>query len=57
MDMGNILENTQGVEQYQKLKPKLEQVKRYYRNNDRRNIVPIDREQPTENEPVQLKVV
>ncbi|PCH95370.1 MAG: hypothetical protein COB83_09010 [Gammaproteobacteria bacterium] len=57
MDIGNILENSQGADQYNKLKPKLEQVKRYYRNNDKRNIVPIDRDQRSENEPVQLKAV
>lgn len=57
MDIGCILEDTHGVEQYNKLKPKLELVKRYYHNNDKRSIVPIDREKPTENEPVRLKVV
>ncbi len=57
MDIGNILENTKGTEQYHKLKPKYEQVKRYYRNNDKRNIVAIDRVQSSEKEPVQLKVV
>lgn len=57
MDIGNILENSQGADQYTRLKPKLEQVKRYYRNNDNRNVVPIDREQQAEKEPVQLRVV
>lgn len=57
MDIGNILENTQGADQYNKLKPKYEQIKRYYRNNDKRNIVPIEIEQRSENEPIQLKVV
>lgn len=57
MDVGNILENSEGLEQYNKLKPKLELVKRYYHNNDKRNIVPIDRGQSAENEPIQLKVV
>ncbi|MDO6426195.1 hypothetical protein Q4489_04185 [Thalassotalea sp. 1_MG-2023] len=57
MDIGNILENHEGIDQYQNLKPKLEQLKRYYRNNDNLNVVPIDREQQTEKEPVQLRVV
>lgn len=57
MDIGNILENSQGVDQYNMLKPKYEQIKRYYRNNDNRNVIPIDMVQSEQNEPVQLKVV
>lgn len=57
MQIGDILENSKGTEQYTRLKPKLEQVKRYYKNNDNRNVVPIGREQQVEKEPVQLRVV
>ena len=57
MDIGNILESSRGIDQIEKLKPKLQQVKKYYRNNDNRNIVRIDSSERTENAPVQLKVV
>lgn len=57
MDIGNILENSRGIDQIEKLKPKLEQVKKYHRNNDNRNVVSIENSQPEENKRVQLKVV
>ena len=56
MDIGQVLENERGIDQVTELKPKLEQAKKYYRNNSNNNVVPLSPE-PNKNQPVKLKVV
>ncbi len=56
VDIGDTLINTEGVQQYHDLKPKLDQAKRYYLNNQNQKIQNVARFK-SENEPVQLKVV
>jgi len=57
MDLGNVLMNKEGVEQYNALKPKLEQTKRYYLNSSNMNVGRIIRTEEIQLEPVKLKVV
>jgi hypothetical protein len=55
VDIGNTLINEKGVNQYQKLKPKLEQAKRYYLSN--KNTQQGIESTETKLESVKLKVV
>jgi hypothetical protein len=57
IDIGNTLLNTEGVQQYKELKPKLEQVKIYYVNANNQSI--NTERKATENKlsQVKLKVV
>ncbi|NQZ24462.1 MAG: hypothetical protein HRT53_20750 [Colwellia sp.] len=57
MDLGNVLMNKEGIEQYNELKPKLEQAKRYYLNASNQNVERIVRNNESQLEPVKLKVV
>lgn len=55
VDIGDTLINKEGIEQYKELKPKLEQVKRYYLNNEnRQQVTKVELES---NKPVELKIV
>jgi energy-converting hydrogenase A subunit M len=57
IDLGDVLMNKEGVEQYEALKPKIEQVKRYCLNESNQNITRIAHTGESQFEPVKLKVV
>ncbi len=57
VDLGDTLINTEGAEQYHALKPKLEQVKRYYLNNENQKIHNVVRNNEDNRQPVALKIV
>jgi hypothetical protein len=57
MDLGDTLINKEGIEQYEALKPKLEQVKRYYLNASNQNVPRIVHNEENQFEQVKLKVV
>jgi len=57
MDLGRALIDKEGVEQYNAVKPKLEQAKRYYLNANNQNVDRIIRTEESQLEPVKLKVV
>ena len=55
IDLGDTLINTEGLQQYKELKPRLEQAKRYYLNNEnKRYLAKADLES---RKPVKLKIV
>jgi energy-converting hydrogenase A subunit M len=57
IDLGDVLMNKEGIEQYEALKPKFEQVKRYCLNESNQNITRIAHTGESQFEPVKLKVV
>ncbi len=57
MDIGNTLINKNGIEQYQELKPKLEQAKRYYLNASNKQTTRNVQQSNDKKETVKLKIV
>jgi energy-converting hydrogenase A subunit M len=57
IDLGDVLMNKEGIEQYEALKPKFEQVKRYCLNENNQNITRIAHTGENQFEPVKLKIV
>lgn len=57
MDIGNTLINKNGIEQYEELKPKLEQAKRYYLSASNKQAINNTHQNTDKKEPIKLKVV
>jgi energy-converting hydrogenase A subunit M len=57
IDLGDVLMNKEGIEQYEALKPKLEQVKRYCLNANNQQVKRIVLADESQFEPVKLKIV
>jgi hypothetical protein len=57
IDLGYVLMNKEGVEQYEALKPKLEQVRRYCLNANNQEVNRIVYIEESQFEPVKLKIV
>jgi energy-converting hydrogenase A subunit M len=57
IDLGDVLMNKEGIEQYEALKPKFEQVKRYCLNVNNQQVNRIINVDESQFEPVKLKIV